>query len=60
MNAHHVNGDRAEYTGKSATLHGRTSYEVKIVEGHRTGELAWTYIPPTAFGAERNPASWVR
>ena len=56
--AHYVKGDAAEYTGAEKALHGRTAYEVKIIEGCHTGETAWTYIPPTARGAERNPARW--
>lgn len=60
MNAHYINGDRAEYTGNTTEVAGRTFYEVKIVEGHRAGELAGTFIPPTATGAERAPHLWVR
>lgn len=60
MNSHYINGDRAEYTGESKLLHGRVAYEVKIIEGHRAGELAWTYIPPTASGAERRPDLWTK
>lgn len=60
MNAHYVNGDRAEYTGVEKLLHGRTAYEVKIVEGHKAGELAWTYVPPTAEGAERRADIWIK
>lgn len=43
---HYINGDAAEYTGHSEMLHGAVCYQVRIIEGHRTGEMAWTYHPP--------------
>lgn len=45
---HHTyfNGDKAEYTGKTADIYGSTCYECKIVEGHKVGKLVWTYRAP--------------
>ena len=39
-------GDLAEYTGKTQLLHGALFYEIKIVEGHRAGQLKVTQKAP--------------
>ena len=39
-------GDLVEYTGKTEELHGGFFYEVKILEGHRKGELVYVVDPP--------------
>jgi len=38
----YLQGDRAEWTGASAVLHGEVFYEVRMMEGHREGERLWT------------------
>ncbi len=40
-------GDKIEYTGNSAELHGKLAYEFRYMEGHKVGETGWTYNPPT-------------
>lgn len=42
----HVNGDRAEYTGQSVTLHGGLFYEVEFTEGAKQGQQAVTQRAP--------------
>jgi len=42
----YFHGDKAEYTGKSEELYGETAYEIKMIEGHRKGDLLWTYAAP--------------
>lgn len=39
-------GDKAEYTGKVLQLHGATFYELRLLEGHRKGELVVTQHMP--------------
>jgi hypothetical protein len=47
----YINGDKAIYTGRSEILYGDTCYEVKIIEGHRKGDIAHTYRAPGKVGA---------
>ena len=35
--------DKIEYTGKSMMQFGKMSYEFRYVEGHKAGQLGWTY-----------------
>ena len=44
-------GDKMEYTGKTEMLYGETAYEAALVEGHRKGEVIWTYRAPGTTGA---------
>ena len=39
-------GNLAEYTGVLQSLHGRIAYEFIWIEGHREGELGWSYRNP--------------
>ena len=41
-------GDKAVYTGKTMIIHGGLFYEIKVVEGHRKGELKVTQNGPKA------------
>ena len=40
------NGDLAEYTGHMQSIHGRIAHEFEYLEGHRKGELGWTFVNP--------------
>ena len=42
----HINGDRAEYTGNTETIHGGLFYEVKYTEGRKAGTTAVTRRSP--------------
>lgn len=42
----YFHGDKAEYTGKTHDAHGLIYYEIKMVEGHRIGELLCTPKKP--------------
>lgn len=46
-------GDAAEYTGKTDVMGGKTFYEVRMIEGHMTGELKWVTAAP-----KPKPSSW--
>lgn len=41
-----VNGDKARYTGSSEIVHGQEAYEIEVTEGHKKGQLLWTYRKP--------------
>lgn len=42
----YINGDRAEYTGKTEVLHGGLFYEVKFTEGTKEGKTGVTQRAP--------------
>lgn len=42
-------GDLAEYTGKSEKLYGGLFYEIRILEGHKQGDLKFTQRAPISF-----------
>jgi hypothetical protein len=42
----YINGDMAQYTGKTQFLYGETCYEVVMIEGHMKGEFKWTFRKP--------------
>jgi hypothetical protein len=42
----YINGDRAEYTGKTEMLHGGLFYEVKFTEGTKEGKTGVTQRAP--------------
>ena len=46
QSAVYFHGDAALYTGKAEMLHGAMCYEIRMIEGHETGKLRWTYRPP--------------
>lgn len=39
-------GDLAEYTGNKKEMYGAMFYEIKLVEGHRKGQLKLTQREP--------------
>ena len=39
-------GNMAEYTGKTVLLHGAVFYEIKLTEGHMTGQIKVTQKAP--------------
>lgn len=41
-------GDAMEYTGNTGILYGKICYEAVLIEGHRKGEMVWTYRVPGA------------
>jgi hypothetical protein len=45
-NTMYLNGDLAEYNGKSQLLHGAMCYEVVMIEGHLAGQIRHTYNAP--------------
>ncbi|KKN77058.1 hypothetical protein LCGC14_0363970 [marine sediment metagenome] len=38
-------GDKIEYTGETQTLSGKLAYAFRYVEGHKIGQVGWTYTP---------------
>lgn len=44
----YFHGDAAEYTGKTDIIYGALFYEIRMVEGHRKGDLLWTTTPPVS------------
>jgi len=46
MKTTYFKGDLAEYTGKSEMLYGKMFYEVRLLEGHLTGETRDVSKPP--------------
>jgi len=39
-------GDLAEYTRETMKEHGALWYGLKLLEGHRKGDVVWTYRAP--------------
>ena len=37
----YFHGDAGEWTGTRKTKYGKTLYEIKLIEGHLTGQLKW-------------------
>lgn len=50
----YINGDRAEYTGKTEVISGGKFYEVKFTEGRKQGETAVTQRAPDGTGLPDN------
>ncbi len=39
-------GDLAEYTGRANEAHGKTFYEIRLIEGYLAGQVKWTNRSP--------------
>jgi hypothetical protein len=46
----YINGDEAEYTGKSSIIHGKKFHEVRFLEGHKSGQTVVTMRAPDGSG----------
>jgi hypothetical protein len=46
----YINGDEAEYTGKSNIIHGKKFHEVRFLEGHKSGQTVVTMRAPDGSG----------
>ena len=56
----YVNGDAATYTGDSMVTGGLVFFEVKIIEGHRKGDTAWTPTPSGSAVADHKAHIYVK